>query len=411
LIGIDSPKQVIVTRSGRVETQATPHNAQPSAANSGAARPRPRAAYVHVPFCRHRCGYCNFTLVADHDELIPRYFDALQRELADLGPANHVDTLFWGGGTHTHLQLPELDQLAELVGRSFPLAAGGEWSVEANPSDLNDDRCRWLADHGVTRISLGAQSFQPAKLQQLERDHDAATIERACERLRPRLADLSIDLIFAVPGESLDDWRGDLMAALQLRPDHVSTYGLTYEKGTPFWTRRQHGELRLVAEEDEARMYEMAIDVLTAAGYEHYEVSSFALPGHRCRHNQVYWTGGEYFGVGPGAASLIGGTRRTNHRSTWTYIQRLSRNESPVAECETLSPADRGRERLVFGLRRLEGIERRRFQAETGFTMEQLVGDVLAQYIAAGLLNDDGCRVRLTRKGLLISDAMWPAFL
>jgi oxygen-independent coproporphyrinogen-3 oxidase len=380
---------------------------------------QPRAAYIHVPFCRHRCGYCNFTLVAGRDDLIGAYLDALSRELAATGGPHPVETLFFGGGTPTHLPPAQLGRLLEVVGRTFPLAAGGEWSVEANPIDLTDDpggdRTRVLATAGVSRISLGAQSFDPRVLKLLERDHTPEQIAASYDRARQIAQSVSLDLIFGVPGQSLADWQRDLASAVALAPDHLSTYGLTFEKGTAFWSRLGRGEMARADEDLERAMYEAAIETLTAAGYEHYEVSNFARPGHRCRHNETYWTGRPYFATGPGAARFVAGRRETNHRSTTTYIARVLAGQSPVAESEQLEPEDAARERLVFALRRLEGIDLAQFAAETGFAAERLGGDALSRFLNQGLLEivdrENHRHLRLTRRGLLVSDALWPEFL
>ena len=375
----------------------------------------PRAAYIHVPFCRHRCGYCNFTLVAGRDDLIGNYLDALDCELAELGGSHAVDTLFFGGGTPTHLPPSDLARLFEIVARTFMLAPGGEQSVEANPIDLDGTKSRVLAAAGVTRISLGAQSFDPRTLKLLERDHMPEQIVRSVEIARTFAQSVSLDLIFGVPGQSLADWQRDLASALTLAPDHISTYGLTFEKGTSFWSRLGRGELARIDEEVERAMYLAAIDTLSAAGYEHYEVSNFARPGHRCRHNETYWTGRPYFAVGPGAARFVGGRRETNHRSTTTYIARVLAGRSPVSEHEQLDPEDAARERLVFALRRLEGVDLDQFAAETGFSAQQLGGRALAQFVEQGWLElvpaAGSKRLRMSRQGLLVSDALWPEFL
>jgi oxygen-independent coproporphyrinogen-3 oxidase len=390
-----------------------------------------RAAYIHVPFCRHRCGYCNFTLVAGRDDLAGAYLEALERELSWIerqrGPlalrvatdsrseastlgAREVDTLFFGGGTPTHLAPSQLERLFAIVRRQFPLAADGEFSVEANPIDLDAEKAAILQAAGVTRVSLGAQSFHQPKLRLLERDHTAADIERAFQFARNFADSVSLDLIFGAPGETLADWRRDLERALALSPDHVSTYGLTFEKGTAFWSRLEHGDLARVDEDLERQMYELAIDTLTAAGFEHYEVSNFARANHHCRHNENYWLGGQYFAAGPGAARFLAGKRETNHRSTTTYISRVLAGQSPVAESEQLGSEDAARERLVFALRRLEGIDTAEFAA-TGFSVEQLGGQALPRLIDQGFLSFKGQRLKLTRAGLLISDAIWPQFL
>lgn len=380
-----------------------------------APRTDPRAAYIHVPFCRHRCGYCNFTLIAGRDDLVERYIKALALELAALEHPREVDTLFLGGGTPTHLEPAQLARLLEQVKRWFPLTTGGEFSIEANPIDLADsqaaERSAVLAAAGVTRISLGAQSFRADKLRLLERDHDAAAIRRALALARGFAHSVSLDLIFGAPGETLAQWQADLDAALQLAPDHVSTYGLTFERGTRFWSRKLHGELAQLPEEIERDMYALAIDCLIAAGFEHYEVSNFARPGHRCRHNEVYWAGAEYFAAGPGAARYVAGRREVNHRSTLTWIDRLERGQSPVAESETLDAEDRARELLVLALRRREGIARDEFQHRTGFGIDALVGRELTNYTKLGLFAEEQGRLVLTREGLYVSDAIWPAFL
>jgi oxygen-independent coproporphyrinogen-3 oxidase len=218
-------------------------------------------------------------------------------------------------------------------------------------------------------------------------------------------------LIFAAPGETLDLWFADLDAAIELRPDHISTYGLTFEQGTSFWSRREHGELLGVDEELERAMYAGAIDRLTAAGFEHYEVSNFARPGRRSRHNEVYWSGRGYFAAGAGAARYVGGVRETNHRSVTTWLARVLAGESPVAEREELDPEARAREHLVFSLRRLEGISTSEFRARTGYSVEELAGDAAEKFAALGLFSNDGGRLRLTREGLFVSDAIWPELL
>jgi oxygen-independent coproporphyrinogen-3 oxidase len=268
-----------------------------------------------------------------------------------------------------------------------------------------------LAEKGVNRLSLGSQSFRAEKLRLLERDHAAADIERAVSLSRQAGLDVSLDLIFGVPGETLLDWQTDLQQAIDLGPDHISTYGLTFEQGTLFWSRRQRGELQQADEEVERDMYLAAIDTLATAGFEHYEVSNFAKPGHRSRHNETYWSGRGYFAAGPGASRYVEGRRQTNHRSTTTYLDRVQQGESPVAEEEFLSDEQRARETLVFGLRRLEGIERTEFHARTGCELDTLAGATIERFVQMGMLADDGQRVRLTREGLLVSDSLWPELL
>ncbi len=349
--------------------------------------------------------------MARREDLIPRYLEAVERELATLGEPRSIETLFFGGGTPTHLPPAALERLCQSVLRQFPLRPGYEWSVEANPADLDAARVAVLREQGVTRVSLGVQSFSAQKLSLLERDHRADDIRRAVDLLRPWVKSLAIDLIFGSPGETLADWESDLRQALTLEPDHVSTYGLTFERGTTFWSRKLRGELRATGEDVERAMYEAAIDMLTAAGFEHYEVSNFARAGHRCRHNEVYWDGGEYYAVGPGAARYVDGRREINHRSTTTYIERVLAGRSPVADSETLSPVDRAREAFVFGMRRLQGVHLPTFAERYGIDPQQLFSTQLAKYEQLGMFVRSADQVRLTRAGLLVSDAIWPDFL
>lgn len=371
----------------------------------------PTAAYVHVPFCRRRCGYCNFTVVAGRDDLIDAYLAALERELSWLERPRTVDTLFLGGGTPTHLPLDELRRLLQLVRHWFPLAAGGEFSVEANPADVDEPVVELLAAAGVNRLSLGGQSFDGAKLQVLERDHRAADVERACRLARQAFASVSLDLIFAAPGETPATWQEDVRRAIELQVDHVSAYGLTFERGARFLGRLRRGQLAEVTEDVQRSMYLAAIERLDEAGLAHYEVSNFARPGHRCRHNEVYWSGREYYAAGPGAAAHVGGERRQNHRSTFTYLKRVLAGDSPVVERERLGPEDAARERLVFALRMIDGVDRDAFARDTGFTVDELGGPALARFVQWGLLEGEGPRLRLTRDGLLVSDSLWSELL
>src|SRR5579885_3150829 len=272
----------------------------------------PRAAYVHVPFCAHRCSYCDFAIAVGRDDLRDRYVEAVTAEVAALGRPQPVDTLFLGGGTPSHLSAGQLERLLGALLRWLPPAPGHEFSVEANPDSLDADKVKVLADHGVNRVSLGAQSFHPHLLRALGRDHAADEIPRAVERARARIANVSLDLIFGVPGQAPAEWQADLGRALALEPEHVATYGLTYEKGTPLWKERRRGAVRPLDEEAELGLYARAIDTLEAAGFEHYELSNFARPGRRCRHNAAYWANWAYFGFGMGAARYVNGRRELN---------------------------------------------------------------------------------------------------
>jgi oxygen-independent coproporphyrinogen-3 oxidase len=366
----------------------------------------PRAAYVHVPFCAHHCGYCDFAVATGKDDQIDLYIDALAAELVRLGEPRPIETLFLGGGTPTYLSCAQLDRLLAELDRWLPRRPDPEFSVEANPGTLDADKVAVLADHGVTRVSLGAQSFQRPALQVLERDHDPADVPRAVAAIRRRIPQLALDLIFGVPGQTLAGWDADLRQALALAPDHVSTYGLTYEKGTRLWKQRERGQVRPLDEEAERAMYLCGIDALEAAGFEHYEISNFARPGRRCRHNLVYWANEPYCGFGMGAARYLNGRREVNTRDLHGYIRRALGDEPTTFQSEELTAEERARETLVIQLRRAEGVCRQAFRARTGFDLDELAGPALARHVAWGTLADDGAAVQFTRTGKCVADAV-----
>ncbi len=377
-----------------------------------------RSAYVHVPFCRHRCGYCNFTLVAGRDDLVPAYLAALATEFAQrLGQPRVVDTIFLGGGTPSHLSAKSLAELLRLIAHWLPLQSLGEYSCEANPLDCTAERLALLRSYGVNRISLGGQSFDDDKLRQLERDHSGRQLAQAIDNCAASFPRVSLDLIFAAPGESLVTWQSDVARGLASPIGHLSTYGLTIERGSAFYGRSLRQELNESTDDVQLDMYEHAIDALSSRGWEHYEVSSFALPGQRCRHNEAYWLGAPWWAFGPGAASFEHAAdgqafvRRVNHRSTTAYLRKLASGADAVAESEQLSREEVLRERLVFGLRRLEGVSLTELSQWWGSPVGELFEPHLSRYIDRGWLQQKGDQLSLTRAGLVISDGLWPELL
>ena len=372
---------------------------------------RPQAAYLHVPFCQHRCGYCNFTLIVNRDDLIEKYITAIRLELESRGDHGPVTTLFVGGGTPTYLPADKLEQLLELLMNWFPLEDGGEFSIEANPCDITESKAAILSAAGVTRVSLGAQSFNEQKLRSLDRFHSESDVALAVKLLRKYEFDISLDLIFGAPEEKLEVWENDLNKALQLEPDHLSTYGLTFEKGTLFYNQLIHGQISPIEETLDLQMYKCGINTLEQAGFEHYEISNFSRPGHRCQHNEGYWQLQGHFAVGAGASRFVSGIRETNHRSTTTYIKKMLAGDSPVAARENLSAEASAREKIVFGLRRLEGISLSDFYRATGFDVVKLLKKPLHRFISQGFLSLKNNQLQLTEQGLYISDSLWPEFL
>lgn len=371
-----------------------------------AALQAPTAAYLHVPFCAHRCGYCDFTLIARRDDLIDAYLQGMAIDLASLRKPRRVQTLFLGGGTPTHLPAQQLSRLLALAREWFPLEDNFEFSVEANPAGLDDEKIAVLAEFGVNRISLGVQSFDVHILRTLERNHNAAMVADAVSRLRRRFDNISLDLIFGVPGQTLDLWRETLTQAMALEPQHISTYGLTFEKGTSFWSRRSKGQLAQLPDELEREMYALAMDNLAAAGFIQYELSNFARPGWSCRHNETYWAALSYYGHGPGAARYLAGRRETNHRSVTTWIAHTLAGKSAIGDAEELSPEDRAREALILGLRRVRGVDRNEFFATTGYDLDRLLIDRVAGALSSGLIEQLTTGYRLTREGRFVADSI-----
>lgn len=368
----------------------------------------PRTAYLHVPFCGHHCGYCDFAVTAGQDHLIELYLDALTLELQSLGTPRPVETLFIGGGTPTYLSAKQLERLLTAIRVWLPIASPGshEFSIESTPESLDEEKLKVLAAFGVNRVSIGVQSFQSHLLSALDRRHGVAHIPRAVELVRNHVPAFSLDLIFAAPGQTLAEWQADLESALKFEPDHVSTYGLTYEKGTPLWKDRERGAVRTVTEDTELAMYEHAMDRLPAAGFEHYEISNFAKPGKRCRHNERYWANEAYHGLGVGAARYVNGRRELNVRDTKLYVRRVLSGEPPTFQSEELPPRERAVETIATQLRRGDGIVREEFRIQTGFPFDELVGEKVAAFVREGLLTDDGGRVRLTHRGKCVADGV-----
>ncbi|TWT92298.1 radical SAM family heme chaperone HemW [Neorhodopirellula pilleata] len=378
--------------------------------------PTPRSLYIHVPFCRHRCGYCNFSVVAGRDDLQGRFLHAAETELASIDhPADvPLETVYLGGGTPTQLSMPRLERLIDSVRNRFQIADTVEFTVEANPEDITNVLLDMLVDTGVNRLSLGVQSFDNAKLRLLQRGHtgDQAidSVRRACESI----ANVSIDLIFGTSGETIEQWNEELRIASTLPIRHISTYSLTYEKGTQFWSRRRSGELQEVPEDTDIAMYRQCRRRLQAAGFEHYEISSFARPSARSRHNSAYWNGQGWYAVGPGAARFVNGARHVNHRSPTTYIKRVLDGGDATIETEVISLDQHARELAAFGIRQIDGIDLNVLNERLGYDFASELQPIIESCFTHKLLQHHAGRIRLTPRGRLLADRVemqileWP---
>ncbi|MFO0956732.1 MAG: radical SAM family heme chaperone HemW [Isosphaeraceae bacterium] len=362
---------------------------------------------MHIPFCSHKCGYCDFASLAGVDHLAGRYLEALEAEIAGVASPQPMDTLFVGGGTPTRLTAGQLERLLGVIRQWLPLVPGGEWTVEANPETIDAEKADVLAAGGVNRVSLGAQSFHAPSLAVLEREHTPDSVPRALELVRPRFERWSFDLIFGVPGSTPEIWRADLGRALDLGPSHLSCYGLTFEKGTALHKQWREGRVSSLDEEVERTLLADTIDRLSAEGLPPYEISNYARPGQECRHNLVYWANDAYYGFGVGAARYVGGERTINTRDLLSYLRRIEAGQPVNGPKERLDSEGRARETAVLMLRRTQlGLERDDFRLRTGYDLEALAGPAIAKHVGRGNFEDDGHRLRLTREGLFIADSV-----
>lgn len=369
--------------------------------------------YVHVPFCRVRCGYCDFntytagelrgTSSDDYAGHAAAEIRMSRRVLDASGvPARPAATVFFGGGTPTLLPAHDLIAMLGAIRDEYGLAPGAEVTTEANPDSVGPDDLRRLADAGFTRVSFGMQSAVPSVLATLDRTHDPARVPSVVRWAREAGLDVSLDLIYATPGERLDDWRRSVDAVLDQSPDHVSAYALIVEDGTKLARRIRRGEVAMPDDDLAADMYELADDAFTAAGYEWYEVSNWARgDAHRSRHNLGYWRGDDWWGVGPGAHSHVGGVRWWNVKHPAAYAERVLGGVSPAAGRETLDADARRTEHVLLTSRIREGLPIATLQPDARAGVAELVADELvdARSALAG-------RVVLTRRGRLLADAV-----
>ncbi len=367
--------------------------------------------YLHLPFCRTKCGYCDFYSLGTIPELVDRLIDSLLAEVARRNPGRIVETIFVGGGTPTEMPSAALERLLATIA-----AAAGpvdEFTVEANPTSAAELDLSMLRHCGVDRISFGAQSFHPDDLRVLERLHDPRHIAECVRAARAAGFDnLNLDFIYGIPGQTALRWRDTLRRAIDLAPEHLSCYALMYEPGTALTRRRREGRLSPCDDELEVEMFEMTIDELTAAGYEHYEISNFARPGRQCRHNLIYWENREYLGIGPSAVSYLNGRRSKSLADVRRYVELAAGDLADlIVEDETLPPQARAAETAVQMLRLTRGIDWGRFRELAQHDAASLFAKPIEKHRDLGLLEVDAEGARLTRRGLLLSNQVMQDFL
>ncbi len=372
-------------------------------------RARSVGAYLHVPFCTKRCGYCSFNTAPDAPGAVERFLPALLGEIdlvagAPWAGAVDLRSVFLGGGTPSLLPAEAMADILERLRLRFGVEAGAEITVECNPESVSLERLAGYRRAGVTRISLGVQSLDDRILPTLDRLHSAAQARRAYDDARAAgFDDVSVDLIYGLPGLDLATWEETVKRALGWEPDHLSAYALTLDEGS-LWNSA--GVTRLPAEETVTAQYGRLTELAAEAGFEHYEVSNYARPGHRSTHNQIYWRAEEYLGLGPGACGFLGDVRYGNVKPVERYGALVAAGVPPVATHETLAPRQRMAERLILGLRLGDGVPAAWLDERAALGPARLPA-TLEAWRERGLLGESDGRVRLTEAGFRLSDALF----
>src|SRR4051812_43773761 len=363
-----------------------------------------RHLYVHIPFCARICPYCAFYKERADSSQTQRFCEALLREIENVEgqfPLK-LETIFFGGGTPTALTTAQLEFLLGGMRERLDLSQLAEWSVEANPGSVSSRKAALLRQMGVTRLSVGVQSWDDELLKLLGREHNAAQAESSFYIFRDAgFSNISVDLMFGLPGQTLAQWEADLTKTISLRPEHISTYCLTYEEDTDFFLRHATGEFSEDPESD-AQFLESAMRILEGAGFEHYEISNYARPGFESAHNRGYWAGDDYLGIGPSAFSTIGMKRWQNVCDYRAYADRVLNGSSPIESTEALTPEMKRTERIALGLRTRDGISKRELGARPNEGR---------QFIELGLLRELNGSFILTPRGKLLADSVAEAFV
>lgn len=357
--------------------------------------------YLHIPFCRTKCQYCSFNSQARLDSLYPRYNQALIAELLSIKSDKAVlETLFIGGGTPTVMNVMDLEALAATCRDRFGFTKGAEISLEANPESIDYGFLSALREAGFNRLSIGIQSLNDGELKKLGRIHDAAMAREAViDACRAGFDNLSIDLMYGLPGQSAKSWRQTLQGVLELSPRHLSAYQLTIEEHTGFHCLEAEGRLSLPAEDSLLEMDETTQELCKIAGLQQYEISNFAEPGYECRHNLNYWHNDEYLACGAGSVSYVGGLRERRVDDPLKYCQAVEQSSDLIVEREELTTRDSFKETVVMGLRLVAGISSRRLQQRYGVSIDEVYGETLVKLVEQGLISYDGARLALTETG------------
>ena len=368
--------------------------------------------YIHIPFCISKCIYCDFNSIVTKSQIVDEYLNAIEQELQSTTGKRSFKTVFIGGGTPTALNETQLDRLLNIISKHVDVTNLKEYTIEVNPGTLSDEKVIIVKNSHVDRISIGIQSFNDRYLKLLGRIHSANEAKDIFLNLREKgFNNISIDLIYGYPAQTLNEWKKDLREYCKLDPEHISAYCLTYEQGTPIVEMTDSGTLQKLSEEDELKMYEFTNDFLRENDYNHYEISNFAKQDKECLHNTVYWENREYIGIGAGAFSYVNGERYCNIKSVKEYISSSRAKKRLICFSEKLPQKQRASEILIMALRMTSGISKKEFTKRSGFDLNELFEKQLNNLTQAGLINFDNERVKLTTKGLSVADSVMMEFV
>ena len=371
---------------------------------------KPTSAYVHIPFCTQICYYCDFSKVFIKNQPVDSYLEHLLEEFRSYD-IQKLSTLYIGGGTPTVLSAPQLEVLLNGLTKNLDLSALEELTIEANPGDLDADKIAVLKNSAVNRVSLGVQTFDDKMLKKIGRSHLEKDIYENIDRLKLAGFDnISIDLIYALPGQTMEQVKDNVAKAIGLDIPHMSLYSLILENHTVFMNRMRRGKLPLPKEELEAEMFEYIIAELERAGFEHYEISNFSKSGFESRHNLMYWDNAEYYGIGAGASGYVNGVRYKNHGPIRHYLSAVEEGNARITE-EHLSQKEQMEEEMFLGLRKKSGVSMARFEEKFGRTFDGLYGEIVRDLVQQGLMQIEGDRVRMTKRGLFLGDTVAERFI
>ncbi|HEL1074375.1 TPA: oxygen-independent coproporphyrinogen III oxidase [Streptococcus equi subsp. zooepidemicus] len=371
---------------------------------------KPTSAYVHIPFCTQICYYCDFSKVFIKNQPVDAYLEALIKEFESY-QISSLKTLYIGGGTPTAITAKQLDYLLSHLQQHLQLDQLEEFTIEANPGDLTEDKIAVLRQSAVNRISLGVQTFNDKQLKQIGRSHTEAQIYATIASLKEAgFQNISIDLIYALPGQTMQQVKENVAKALALDIPHLSLYSLILEHHTVFMNKMRRGKLQLPTEDLEAEMFEYIISEMEANGFEHYEISNFTKPGFESRHNLMYWNNDEYFGCGAGASGYLDGIRYRNRIPIQHYLKAVADGNARLSE-EVLTKEEMMEEELFLGLRKKSGVSVSRFQEKFGLSFESRYGPVVRELQSQGLLVEDKDFIRMTKKGLFLGDSVAEKFI